>query len=133
MPTSTPSADYADPTPAARPSKISGPKVRTAPPPSVPRHSRPVPIVRLRAAGRGLRGVLLLPERPEDAELAVTGIRLVIEEFRSDDTKTLKDGRRGKLQIAYGDPHKPQDAVAWTWKFIDGARTAGDLYGRAWS
>jgi len=65
------------------------------------------------------------------AELAVTGIRLVIEEFRSDVTKTLKDGRRGKLRIAYGDPHKPQDAVAWTWKFIDGARTAGDLYGRA--
>jgi hypothetical protein len=52
------------------------------------------------------------------AELAVTGIRLVIEEFRSDVTKTLKDGQRGKLRIAYGDPHKPQDAVAWTWKFL---------------
>jgi hypothetical protein len=65
------------------------------------------------------------------AELAVTGIRLVIEEFRIDVTRTLKDGRRGKLRIVYGDPHKPQDAVAWTWNFIDGARSAGDLYGRA--
>jgi hypothetical protein len=65
------------------------------------------------------------------AELAVRGIRLVIEEFRTDVTKTLKDGSRGKLRIDYGDPKQPEKPIAWLWKFIDGARTAGELYGRA--
>ena len=41
------------------------------------------------------------------AELAMRGIRLVIEEFRADVTKTLKDGSRGKLRIDYGDPKQP--------------------------
>lgn len=63
-------------------------------------------------------------------QLAVTGIRLVVEEFRTDVTKLKKDGTRGVLRIDYGDPHKPQDALAWLWKYVDGARTAGDLYGR---
>jgi ParB/RepB/Spo0J family partition protein len=65
------------------------------------------------------------------AELAARGIRLVIEEFRADVTKTLKDGSRGKLRIDYGDPKQPEKPIAWLWKFIDGARTAGELYGRA--
>jgi len=65
------------------------------------------------------------------AQLAMSGIRLVVDEFRSDVTKTKKDGSRGALRIDYGDPHKPQDAIAWIWKFVDGARTAGELYGRA--
>jgi hypothetical protein len=64
-------------------------------------------------------------------QLAMTGIRLVIEEFREDVTKTKKDGSRGALRISYGDQHKPEDQVAWMWKFIDGAKTAGELYGRA--
>jgi hypothetical protein len=65
------------------------------------------------------------------AELAVRGIRLVIEEFRADVTRTLKDGSRGKLRIDYGDPKEPEKPIAWLWKFIDGAKTAGELYGRA--
>jgi hypothetical protein len=65
------------------------------------------------------------------AELAMRGIRLVIDEFRADVTKTLKSGERGKLRIDYGDAHKPEAAIAWLWKFIDGAKTAGELYGRA--
>jgi ParB/RepB/Spo0J family partition protein len=65
------------------------------------------------------------------AELAVRGIRLVIEEFRADVTKTLKDGSRGKLRIDYGDPKQPEKPIAWLWRFIDGAKTAGELYGRA--
>lgn len=64
-------------------------------------------------------------------ELAMTGVRLVVEEFREDVTKTKKDGTRGALRVSYGDPHQPEDPVAWMWKYIDGARTAGDLYGRA--
>ena len=59
------------------------------------------------------------------------GIRLVIEEFRADVTKTRKDGSRGRLRIDYGDPRKPEKPIAWLWKFIDGAKTAGELYGRA--
>ena len=65
------------------------------------------------------------------ARLAASGIRLVIDEFRTDATKTLKDGSRGRLRIDYGDPRQPDDAVKWLWKFLDGARSAGDLYGRA--
>ena len=65
------------------------------------------------------------------ARLAVGGIRLVIEEFRQDVTKTLKDGNRGKLRIDYGDPRQPERAIRWLWRFIDGAKTAGELYGRA--
>jgi ParB/RepB/Spo0J family partition protein len=64
-------------------------------------------------------------------QLAMTGIRLVIDDFRTDVTKTKKDGSRGALRISYGDQHKPDDAIAWMWKFIDGARNAGELYGRA--
>jgi ParB/RepB/Spo0J family partition protein len=65
------------------------------------------------------------------AELAARGVRLVIEEFRTDVTKTRKDGTRGALRIDYGDPRKPEQPIAWLWKFIDGAKTAGELYGRA--
>ena len=46
-------------------------------------------------------------------------------------TKTRKDGSRGALRIDYGDPRKPEKPIAWLWKFIDGAKTAGELYGRA--
>ena len=48
-------------------------------------------------------------------------------------TKTRKDGSRGRTRIDYGDPEPrdPQAAIAWLWKFIDGAKTAGELYGRA--
>ena len=67
-------------------------------------------------------------------DLAMRGIRLVIDDFRADVTKTLKNGKRGRLRITYGDPHKPdtaEPAVKWLWRYIDGARTAGELYGRA--
>jgi ParB/RepB/Spo0J family partition protein len=46
-------------------------------------------------------------------ELAVTGIR---------------------LRIAYGAPHKAdtaEPAVKWLWRYLDGARCPGDLFGRA--
>ncbi len=64
------------------------------------------------------------------AELAARGIRLVIEEFRTDVTKTRKDGTRGALRVDYGDPRKPDQPIAWIWKWLDSARSAGDLYGR---
>ena len=65
------------------------------------------------------------------ARLAVSGIRLVIEEFRADVTKTRKDGTKGALRIDYGTGREPQEPVEWLWKYIDGAKTAGELYGRA--
>jgi ParB/RepB/Spo0J family partition protein len=64
------------------------------------------------------------------AELAVRGIRLVIEEFREDVTKTRKDGSRGALRISYGDPRAPEKPIAWLWKLLDAAKTPGELYGR---
>ena len=63
--------------------------------------------------------------------LAMAGIRLVIDEFRTDVTKTRKDGSRAKLRIDYGESHEPDAPLKWLWKFIDGAHTAGELYGRA--
>jgi hypothetical protein len=65
------------------------------------------------------------------ARIAAGGIRLVIDELRSDVTKTRKDGSRGRLRIDYGDHRDPQAALTWLWKFIDGAKTAGELYSRA--
>jgi hypothetical protein len=58
-------------------------------------------------------------------------VRLVIDELRVDVTKTRKDGTRGRLRIDYADHRDPQAALAWLWKFVDGAKTAGELYGRA--
>lgn len=63
--------------------------------------------------------------------IAAGGVRLLIEELRTDVTKTRKDGSRGRLRYDYGDHRDPQAAIAWLWKFIDGAKTAADLYGRA--
>jgi hypothetical protein len=55
----------------------------------------------------------------------------VIDELRTDVTKTRKDGTRGRLRYDYGDHRDPQAALAWLWTFIDAAKTAGELYGRA--
>ena len=61
-------------------------------------------------------------------ELAARGIRLVIEEFRTDVTKTRRDGSRGALRIDYGDPRKPEKPIAWLWKWLDSSKSAGDLF-----
>src|SRR5215207_1510048 len=65
------------------------------------------------------------------ARIAAAGVRLVVDELRSDVTKTRKDGSRGRLRIDYGEHRDPQAALQWLWEFIDGAKTAGELYGRA--
>ena len=59
--------------------------------------------------------------------LAANGVRLVLEEFRTTETPTLKAGKAGKTRVTYGEV---DDAVAWLWKFVDGARSAGELYRR---
>jgi hypothetical protein len=66
--------------------------------------------------------------------IAAQGVRLVVEDFRKDVTKTRTDGTRGRLRVDYGDRQiasNPTAAIRWLWKFIDGAKTAGELYGRA--
>ena len=35
------------------------------------------------------------------------------------------------MRYDYGEQRDPQAALAWLWKFVDGAKTAGELYGRA--
>jgi hypothetical protein len=42
-----------------------------------------------------------------------------------------KDGSKGALRIDYGNGREPQEPLRWLWKYIDGAKTAGELYGRA--
>jgi hypothetical protein len=65
------------------------------------------------------------------ARIAAGGIRLAVDDLRTDVTKTRADGSRGRLRYDYGDHRDPQPALSWLWKFIDGAKTAGELYGRA--
>jgi ParB/RepB/Spo0J family partition protein len=69
-------------------------------------------------------------ENPVSA-IALRGIRLVIGEFREDITKTKQDGSAGALRITYGDGRDHQEQAHWLWKYLNGARTAGELYGRA--
>ncbi len=59
--------------------------------------------------------------------VAANGLRLVLDEHRETTTPTLKSGRKGKTKVAYGDAG---DAVKWLWTFVDGAKSAGELYGR---
>lgn len=63
--------------------------------------------------------------------IALRGIRLVIGDFREDKTKTRKDGSAGALRLGYGDGMRHENQSHWLWKYLDGARTAGELYGRA--
>lgn len=62
------------------------------------------------------------------ATLAANGVRLVFEQHRTTTTPTLKSGKPGVTKVSYGEP---ADTAAWMWKFLDGARNAGELYGRA--
>ena len=50
--------------------------------------------------------------------IAAGGILLVIDELRTDATKTRKDGSRGRLRYDYGDHRDPQAALRWLWKLI---------------
>jgi hypothetical protein len=52
----------------------------------------------------------------------------VLEEHRTTTTPTLKSGQPGKTKIAYAEPDV---AAKWLWRFVDGAKTAGELCGRA--
>ena len=63
--------------------------------------------------------------------IALRGIRLVIGEFRQDITKTRQDGSPGALRITYGEGIKHDNQSHWLWKYLDGAQSAGELYGRA--
>lgn len=65
------------------------------------------------------------------AAIALRGIRLVLAEFRQDVTKTKKDGSRGTLRITYGDGMSHENQAHWLWTHLQGATTAGELYGRA--
>ena len=64
------------------------------------------------------------------AELAARGVRLVVEEFRTDVTKSKKDGSRGVTRISYGEERKPEKPIAWLWKYLDSASSPQDLFGR---
>ncbi len=65
------------------------------------------------------------------AAIALRGIRLVISEFREDKTKIRNDKSRGALRIVYGDGTSCTNQEHWLWNYLDGARSAGELYGRA--
>jgi hypothetical protein len=95
------------------------------------RHSHAVGVVRPRASRRRVRQVRVHQTGARIARLAAGGVRLVVDDLRSDVAKTRNDGSRGRLGIDYGDARDPKAAVAWLWKFIDGAKIAGELYGRA--
>jgi ParB/RepB/Spo0J family partition protein len=66
-----------------------------------------------------------------ESAIALRGIRFVIGDFREDKTKERKDGSRGALRIVYGDGNKHENQSHWLWTYLEGARSAGELYGRA--
>lgn len=59
--------------------------------------------------------------------IAENGLRLVLDEHRATVTPTLKSGKPGKTKVTYVDVDV---ASKWLWRFVDGAKTAGELYGR---
>jgi hypothetical protein len=59
--------------------------------------------------------------------LAANGLRLVLADQRAEHTPILKSGKPGKTKISYAEP---EQAVAALWKYVDGAATASELYGR---
>jgi ParB/RepB/Spo0J family partition protein len=63
--------------------------------------------------------------------IALRGIRFVIADFREDQTKTRQDGSAGVLRMSYGDGMRHENQSDWLWKYLDGARNAEELYGRA--
>ena len=94
------------------------------------RHGRGA-LLRLRAARPDHDGSPYTHGDERVRQLAAGGIRLIVDELRSDVTKTRKDGTRGRLRIDYGNPNEPKPAITWLWKFLDAAKTPGELYGRA--
>lgn len=59
--------------------------------------------------------------------LAVSGLRLVIDEHRTVETPTLKSGKPGKPKTTFAD----KEAVEkWLWRFVEGGKTAGEILGR---
>jgi len=63
--------------------------------------------------------------------IALRGIRFVIADFREDQTKTRADGSAGVLRMSYGNGMRHENQSDWLWKYVDGARNAEELYGRA--
>jgi hypothetical protein len=51
----------------------------------------------------------------------------VVDELRTDITKIRKDGSRGRLRIDYAEHRNPEAALAWLWRFVDAAKSAGEL------
>jgi hypothetical protein len=60
--------------------------------------------------------------------IAAAGLRVCIDELSSVEVPKLKSGKDGKPRVVYADV---AHAERWMWKFLDGATTAGELYGRA--
>jgi hypothetical protein len=60
--------------------------------------------------------------------IAAAGLRICLDELSSVQIKKLRSGKDGKPKVIYADV---ADAERWMWKFVDGAKTAGELYGRA--
>jgi hypothetical protein len=60
--------------------------------------------------------------------IAAAGLRICVDELSSVQINKLKSGKDGKPKVIYADV---ADAERWMWKFVDGAKTAGELYGRA--
>ncbi len=93
--------------------------------PNPPRHSHRLGIVRVRPARPGDAVSYLGTGDHVARTIAANGLRLVLDEHRTTTTPTLKSGKPGKTKVTYGDV---DDAVKWLWRFVDGAKTAGELF-----
>lgn len=67
-----------------------------------------------------------VPERDVAYHLAAHGVCLILDQFRDETTTVLQNGNR-RTKVSYNEDKEP---VRWLWTFIEGARTAGDYFGR---
>lgn len=70
-----------------------------------------------------------LPNQAASRRLAISGYRLCVDACRSMvEQEPTKTGKERPAKLTYCDPDVAEEAM---WKFLDGAKTAEDLFGRA--
>lgn len=72
-------------------------------------------------------------EGPDDpvSAIALRGIRLAVDEFRQDTTTTEQDSDADTPRVVCGDGRDHAELARWLWSYLAGAKTAGELFGRA--
>ena len=85
------------------------------------------------AARRRLRRLALHADRRAGRAPGRPGIRLVIDEFRTDVTKTRKDGAAASCGSTTATRNEPDEAVKWLWNSSTAPRPPASSTAARWS